>query len=382
MGNAAAVKGMDLASMAASAKASKARQTGKTDDGFQKLLDSKSGEESGRKETSDVKKTDDTKDAQKKPENDKVQEKPEKPEKPEEAVAPEDNAALEQAQAALLFQIVPQDGNVQEQAENQEPLLEIGALPAEETADPKAVLGEVPEQDKKMQQPLGELPAEETGEAVRTSEERTKETGLPADAKEEEPEAKTSLEKPVKQTSKDVSAGEKKTEQSPEQPVVNQQPETRPVEKAPVRAEIPREHVRVQQPEEIPEKILDQLLVKTAEGHKEFEVQLQPYDLGKIMIRVAFGKEAATVSIVCTEPKTMELMAKNAREIGAIMEENLGSPTTIVVEDKEAGYLEQQRQGNGGNQGQQPEQESGRQNKKGRESEGNDFLQQLRLGLI
>ena len=39
MANAAAVKGMDLSAMAASAKASGTRQAGKTEDGFQKLLD-------------------------------------------------------------------------------------------------------------------------------------------------------------------------------------------------------------------------------------------------------------------------------------------------------------------------------------------------------
>lgn len=379
MANAAAVKGMDLSAVAASVKASGTRQAGKTEDGFQKLLDSKSGEESGRKETSDTKKTDDTKDTQKKPENDKVQEKPEKP---EETLSPEDNAALEQAQAALLFQIVPQETEALGTEENQEQLLEIGALPAEETAEPEAVFGEVPDPDAKVSKPVEELPKEDAGEITQASKKEAEKAVLPTDTKEEKPEAKTSLEKPVKQASKNEAAGEKKPGQSLEQAAVNQQPETGTVEKTSVRTEIPKEYIRVQQPEEIPEKILDQLLVKTADGQKEFEVQLEPYDLGKIMIRVTFGKEAATVSIVCTEPKTMEMMAKNAREIGAIMEENLGSPTTIVVEDKEAGYLEQQKQGNGGNQGQQSEQESERQSKKDRESEGNDFLQQLRLGLI
>ena len=78
----------------------------------------------------------------------------------------------------------------------------------------------------------------------------------------------------------------------------------------------------------------------------------------------------------------MELMAKNARDLGAIMEENLGTPTTIVVEDKENGYLEQQNQNNQGGQGQSQEEGSGKQNQKDQEKEGMDFLQQLRLGLI
>ena len=176
---------------------------------------------------------------------------------------------------------------------------------------------------------------------------------------------------------------EPKAEAKPEQPLESTRQETQPLERTPVTKEVPTEHVRVAQPEEIPEKVLNQLLVKSTAGIKEFEIQLEPYDLGKIIIKAAFGKEHTSISILCTEQKTMELMAKNARELGAIMEENLGTPTTIVVEDKEASYLEQQKQnqeGSGGNQDQ--EGKSGKQDEKNQEKEGMDFLQQLRLGLI
>ena len=86
-------------------------------------------------------------------------------------------------------------------------------------------------------------------------------------------------------------------------------------------------------------------------------------------------------SLLCV-PKTMELMAKNARELGAIMEDNLGTPTTIVVEDKETGYLEQQNQNNDGSNANQNQDDSKKQGEKNQEKEGMDFLQQLRLGLI
>ena len=161
------------------------------------------------------------------------------------------------------------------------------------------------------------------------------------------------------------------------------QPETYRAEETPVQREIPIETVRVEQPEEIPEKITDQLLTKVMGDQREFEIQLEPYDLGKILIKVSMGKEATTISIICSEPKTMELMAKNAREIGAIMEEKLGDPTTILVEEKETGYLEKQNQQNDGNNAAEQEQERRqKQNEKNRENENLDFLQQLRLGLI
>ena len=176
---------------------------------------------------------------------------------------------------------------------------------------------------------------------------------------------------------------EVKAEATLEQPLESTHAEVRTAERTTAAKEVPTEHVRVAQPEEIPEKVLNQLLVKSTAGIKEFEIQLEPYDLGKIIIKAAFGKEHTSISIFCTEQRTMELMAKNARELGAIMEENLGAPTTIVVEDKESGYLEQQKQnneGSGGNQNQDGG--SGKQGEKNQEKEGMDFLQQLRLGLI
>ena len=175
---------------------------------------------------------------------------------------------------------------------------------------------------------------------------------------------------------------EVKAEATLEQPLESTHAEVRTAERTTAAKEVPTEHVRVAQPEEIPEKVLNQLLVKSTAGIKEFEIQLEPYDLGKIIIKAAFGKEHTSISIFCTEQRTMELMAKNARELGAIMEENLGAPTTIVVEDKESGYLEQQNQNNQGGQGQSQEEGSGKQGEKNQEKEGMDFLQQLRLGLI
>lgn len=373
MGSTTAVKGMDLTSAMAGARTSGGRQTDRMDEGsFQKLLNSKAEEDAGTRQTKDTKGED-----KKEVTKDSDSKKPEAADKPEETEASEDTA-LEQAQAeaALLFQMNPEMVVVEEMPEEVQLTAEIGAVSTETAA---------------VLEPLTEEPVVQTEQNASNLTEVSKEvleTGLkpeqtvsPKETKEEQPKTRTGLEKP-KETVKTEVREEVKAETVSEQPLQSLRPETQRAERTETVREVPVEHVRVQEPEEIPEKLLDQLLVKTTAGVKEFEIQLEPYDLGKIIIKAAFGKESTSISIVCTEQRTMELMAKNARDLGAIMEENLGTPTTIVVEDKENGYLEQQNQNNQGGQGQSQEEGSGKQNQKDQEKEGMDFLQQLRLGLI
>ncbi len=374
MGNAAAIKGADLAvsmtgKAGAGVKSQTARQAEQTDDGFQKLLDSKSKEDAGAKETTDAKK-DDTKEVSK----DEAPKKPDAKDQPEETTAPADTA-LEQVQAALLFGIQPETP-VQEAVSEEmtELVVETGTMPVEELTPVVELTTEQP----------AELTTGQTElvEEVLSADVKPEQAILPKEDTSEKSEAGITMAKP-KEAPKTEQKEAQTTEVRPEQPLESTRPETQTLERTEAPREVPTEHVRVAQPEEVPEKVLNQLLVKTTAGIKEFEIQLEPYDLGKIIIKAAFGKEHTSISIFCTEQRTMELMAKNARELGAIMEENLGAPTTIVVEDKESGYLEQQKQnneGNGGNQNQDGG--SGKQGEKNQEKEGMDFLQQLRLGLI
>ena len=374
MGNAAAIKGADLAvsmtgKAGAGVKSQTARQAEQTDDGFQKLLDSKSKEDAGAKETTDAKK-DDTKEVSK----DEAPKKPDAKDQPEETTAPADTA-LEQVQAALLFGIQPETP-VQEAVSEEmtELVVETGTMPVEELTPVVELTTEQP----------AELTTGQTElvEEVLSADVKPEQAILPKEDTSEKSEAGITMAKP-KEVPKTEQKEAQTTEVTLEQPLESTHAEARTAERTTAAKEVPTEHVRVAQPEEIPEKVLNQLLVKSTAGIKEFEIQLEPYDLGKIIIKAAFGKEHTSISIFCTEQRTMELMAKNARELGAIMEENLGAPTTIVVEDKESGYLEQQKQnneGSGGNQNQ--EGGSGKQGEKNQEKEGMDFLQQLRLGLI
>lgn len=144
----------------------------------------------------------------------------------------------------------------------------------------------------------------------------------------------------------------------------------------------PQEVVTVQVPraEELPGKVAEQLLSKMSEGVQEFEIHIEPENLGKIAVKVLYEDGQATVSILCTEKKTLDLLGNNARDIGNIIERNLGGETKIFVEKQETDYLDQTKdQNQHGNQEEQKQQKG--QDKKEDADDAEQFLQKLRLGL-
>ncbi len=161
-----------------------------------------------------------------------------------------------------------------------------------------------------------------------------------------------------------------------------------PVAQAPVRdlgEEVrPQEitTVHVAQPEELPEKLTDQILSKLEEGVQSFEIEIEPEQLGKIAVKILYEDGQATVSILCTEKKALDVLGNHAREIGGIIDRNLGGETKIFVEKQEQpDYLNQNRDEN--QQGRQEEQEQQKEGNKKQDSEDSEqFLQKLRLGLM
>lgn len=158
-----------------------------------------------------------------------------------------------------------------------------------------------------------------------------------------------------------------------------------PVAQAPVRniqEEIPQEvtKVHVAQPEELPEKLTDQILGKMQEGADSFEIEIEPANLGKIAVKIQYQDGQATVSIFCTEKRALEVLGDRAREIGVIIDKNLGGETKIIVEKQEPDYLNRNNDEN--QQGKQDEREQQKENHQKQDSEDSEqFLQKLRLGL-
>lgn len=138
--------------------------------------------------------------------------------------------------------------------------------------------------------------------------------------------------------------------------------------------------MHVAEPEELPKELAKELLVRTEAGQNQFEIQINPEHLGKIVVRVMYEEGVSTVSILCSEKRTMELLAQSAREIGSVMEQNLGKPTEVYVEKQETENLWQEPQEND-HAGRDSEQRRQKEEQEKMQTAGGRFLQELRLGL-
>lgn len=131
----------------------------------------------------------------------------------------------------------------------------------------------------------------------------------------------------------------------------------------------------VQNLEELNAKLSEKIISQIETGRNNLEVQLEPHNLGKILIKVAYEKDQVSVSVVCTESKTLRILSQSAGELGNILESNLERPIHVIVDKQQADYLNnnQEHQGNG------REQQEQRQNHS--EDFEDDFIQKLRLGI-
>ncbi len=142
------------------------------------------------------------------------------------------------------------------------------------------------------------------------------------------------------------------------------------------------EKMNVTSPEEILEKLPENIVEKVSAGVREFEIQIEPEHLGKIAIKVLYERGNTMISIACSEQKTMDMLAKNARELGAVMERNLGEETTVVVEKKETDYLQQNDKDHGEDRRQSEQDRQREEQRKQSTDTSGQFLQRLRLGLV
>lgn len=135
-------------------------------------------------------------------------------------------------------------------------------------------------------------------------------------------------------------------------------------------------------PEQLPQDLGKTLASKTFETARTLTVELEPASLGKLVIKLVYEGERATLSIMASNPRTLDILSQRASEIAAILEEKTGQETIIYTQPAQQGedrYDEEQNQNRGREQG-EPEQ---RQQSHGEEHhQAESFAQQLRLGLV
>lgn len=133
-------------------------------------------------------------------------------------------------------------------------------------------------------------------------------------------------------------------------------------------------------PETIPQDLGKMLGSRLAEGVKTLTVELEPANLGKLTIHLTYEANRAAVSIMATNPKTLEILNQKASEIAAILEEKTGQETVIYTEKPETNQENYDRNPDGRRE--REEQEERHQQKQKDHQSFDSFAQQLRLGLV
>lgn len=73
--------------------------------------------------------------------------------------------------------------------------------------------------------------------------------------------------------------------------------------------EMPVTQETPESPEEMFQTLPKEIFTRISAGEKEFTVQLEPENLGKLMIKASYADGKASISIICTNEKTMELLS-------------------------------------------------------------------------
>lgn len=132
-------------------------------------------------------------------------------------------------------------------------------------------------------------------------------------------------------------------------------------------------------PDTLPQDLGKTLAARLPEAGRTLTVELEPASLGKLTIRMTYEAGRAAVSILATNPRTLEILSEKATEIASILEEKTGQETVILTQrpQEQEEYQENKQGGNA-------REDQGQSERRGEEHHANSdsFAQQLRLGLV
>ena len=128
------------------------------------------------------------------------------------------------------------------------------------------------------------------------------------------------------------------------------------------------------------DNLADKIIMR---NNNEFDLQLNPKELGKIHINVVFENGETKVSILCTTQQAMDALVGNTDKLAALLENRTGNTTFVQVSNEENQLYNQnyqQQEQDGRNNGRNSDAE--KRNKNTKTENSVDFLEQMRLGLI
>lgn len=131
-------------------------------------------------------------------------------------------------------------------------------------------------------------------------------------------------------------------------------------------------------PDTLPQDLGKTLASNLTQGNRTLTVELEPASLGKLTIRLVYEGSRAAVSIMASNPKTLEMLNEKASEIAQILKDKTGQETLIYTQQPEHNEDNYDRNPDGRGYQRQNEQRQD----KNEQHQMDSFAQQLRLGLI
>ena len=125
------------------------------------------------------------------------------------------------------------------------------------------------------------------------------------------------------------------------------------------------------------DNLADKIIVH---GNNEFDLQLEPENLGKIHVKLVFENGETKVSILCSTQKALEALNGSTDKLAAILENRTGNTTFVQVNQSEEQTYRQDYQQQKGNEHNYQGDE--RKDKRSKNEKSTDFLDQMRLGLV
>lgn len=362
----------------------------KGSDEFMKLLQVK--KDQPQPDKADNKQTE-VKDSPKDPAEEIPQDKQEDTGDTQEQIPAEDTAGQDALLQAAMQQAAAQmTGIVTVESPQQPEVVEEKMAVAMETEDGKEASAEVSFTDKGIQTRQPEQgspkPAQQPEDLQQRSdgEPGQEETGPKEDIRRAAADSSAPKEDPKIQSHKAAETQQQpqsasKTEEKPDS--INSlygdsKADARQAFEAPKTEEVPLKTSQENLPQD-----LGKMLANRFQGTgRELTVELEPANLGKLTIKLVYEAGKAAVSIMATNPKTLEILNQKAAEIASILEEKTGQETMIYTESPQQESQEEDSGHNHGGRGQRQGQEE--KNTAGQEDrrDAETFAQQLRLGLV
>ncbi|MGL4791687.1 MAG: flagellar hook-length control protein FliK, partial [Anaerotignaceae bacterium] len=127
------------------------------------------------------------------------------------------------------------------------------------------------------------------------------------------------------------------------------------------------------------EDLSEAIISKINSNIEQFNITLNPKDLGKIDVNIVVRSGVITVSLLCDNDTTKKLLTENLSSLTRNIEINTGQQAVVNIEKEDnSEALKYQDFDGRGNNSQQQQQER----RNSEEKDVEDFIQKLKLGLV